>query len=242
MLSSHMAYSKDYQRNAELMLQQFVYNDLQSTNSFLRARACWVYSEFANFPLSDEHLTHALDSIYKNMSHPDLPVRVNAAVALIRLLSHEMAINFVRPGLGSVIKIYLKLIDEIDYDELIESLKVIVEIFNEEIQPYAEELCLRLGESFVRLMQTKQSGEEHLELDTETSLTADGLMTAIRRILQSISGRFPQIFPRLEEILSPAIQVAINGPNGTSVEEGLTCLAILLYNQTQISQSMWLYF
>ena len=42
-----------------------------------------------------------------------------------------------RPALGTIIKIYLKLIDDIDYDELIESLKRIVEVFEEEIAPYA---------------------------------------------------------------------------------------------------------
>lgn len=54
------------------------------------------------------------------------------------MMSHEFAVEFVRPGLGQVIKIYLKLIDDIDYDELIDSLKIIVEIFSEEIAPYAE--------------------------------------------------------------------------------------------------------
>lgn len=97
-----------------------------------------------------------LDAIYQNLSHSDLPVRVNAAIALIKLMSHEFAIDFVRPGLGTVIKIYLKLIDDIDYDELVDSLKIIVEIFSEEIAPYAEELCLRLGESFVRLMECQK--------------------------------------------------------------------------------------
>ena len=67
---------------------------------------------------------------------------------------HLMAIDFLRPGLGKVIKIYLKLIDEIDYDELIESLKVIVEIFSEEIAPFALELCSKLGESYCRLMES----------------------------------------------------------------------------------------
>jgi hypothetical protein len=51
----------------------------------------------------------------------------------------------------------LKLIDEIDYDELIESLKVIVEIFSEEIAPYALELCSKLGESYCRLMESQKS-------------------------------------------------------------------------------------
>ena len=42
-----------------------------------------------------------------------------------------------RPALGTIIKIHLKLIDDIDYDELIEPLKRIVEVFEEEIAPYA---------------------------------------------------------------------------------------------------------
>jgi len=59
----------------------------------------------------------------------------------------------VRPGLSKVIKIYLKLIDDIEYDELIECLRRIVDIFSDEIAPYALELCSSLGESFVRLIE-----------------------------------------------------------------------------------------
>ena len=70
-----------------------------------------------------------------------MPVRVNAAVSLIRLLDHKVAIDFVRPALSHVIRIYLKLIDDIDYDELISSLKKIVDVFEEEIGPYALDLC-----------------------------------------------------------------------------------------------------
>jgi len=66
-----------------------------------------------------------------------LPVRVNAAIALIKMLEHEIAVEFLRPGLETVIKIYLKLIDDIDYDGLIECLKTIVDVFEEEIGPYA---------------------------------------------------------------------------------------------------------
>jgi len=64
-------------------------------------------------------------------------VRVNAAISLIKMLNHEIAVEFVRPGLEAIIKIYLKLIDDIDYDELIESLKRIVEVFESEISPFA---------------------------------------------------------------------------------------------------------
>jgi len=83
----------------------------------------------------------------------DLSVKVNAAVSLIELLFHEVAVNLIRQGLGTIIRIYLKLIDEIDYDQLIVSLKTIVEIYEDEISPYALELCQKLGESYIRLVE-----------------------------------------------------------------------------------------
>ena len=138
-------------------LEQYFYQELKSENGFLRARACWVYGQFASFPFAnDDHLRAALNDLYENLSHSDLPVRVNAALALIKLLDHEVAVEFIRPGLSQVIKIYLKLIDDIDYDELIDALRKIVDVFESEIGPYALELCQKLGEAFLRLHETRK--------------------------------------------------------------------------------------
>jgi hypothetical protein len=123
-------------------------------------------------------------------------VRVNAAIALIKMLSHEVAVEFISPVLGTLIRIFLKLIDDIDYDELIEALRTIVEVFEEEIGPYALELCTKLGEAYIRLHNNSIiNGETELEEDAESSLTAFGLMAAIRRILESISGMFSDLYP-----------------------------------------------
>jgi hypothetical protein len=86
-------------------------------------------------------VTYVINAVYQNLQDTDLSVRVNAAVSLIELLYHEIGVALLRPGLGTIIRIYLKLIDEIDYDQLIISLKTIVEIYEEEIAPYALELC-----------------------------------------------------------------------------------------------------
>ena len=85
-----------------------------------------------------------------------MPVRVNSAIALIKFLDQPVAADFIRPGLDSVIKIYLKLIDDIDYDELIDSLKRIVEVFEDSIAPHALELCQKLSEAFLRLFEAQQ--------------------------------------------------------------------------------------
>jgi importin-7 len=203
-----------------------------------------VYGQFAHFPFqNDDHLRHALNSLYQCLQSPDLPVRVNAAVSLIKLLDHPIAVEFVRPGLQQVIKIYLKLIDEIDYDELITSLKKIVDVFEEEIGPYALDLCQKLGEAFLRIHEQRKVNEQNiLDMDQDTSLTAEGLMTAIRRILQSISGRYAEMYPQLEEILETPIITTLNDFCTESTDEGLTCLVELIYNQQGVSQRMWNFF
>ena len=171
-------------------------------------------------------------------------MRVNAAVSLIKLLDHPAAVEFIRPGLSDVIRIYLKLIDEIDYDELINSLKKIVDVFEDEIGPHAFDLCSKLGEAFLRLHEQKKAtqGSNELDLDQETSLTAEGIMTAIRRVLQSISGRYPEMYPQLEQVLETPIWTTLNDYGTESTDEGLTCLCELIYHQQGVSQSMWNFF
>jgi hypothetical protein len=157
-----------------------------------------------------------------------LPVRVEAALALDKLLQHELAVNFLRPGLEMLLKTYLKIMDDIDFDELVEALKTLVEVYHDEIAPYAVSLCSKLGETYLRLIAQKGSGDEE---DNETLLTADGLMTAIKRVLNSISGEYKHLYPQLEEILEKPIEVTLTEAGVSSIEDGLYCLAELLYNQ-----------
>lgn len=104
----------------EPLLQQFVFSELTSENAFMRARACWLYGEFGSFPFNNqEHLHEVLNAIYQNLNHNELPVKVEAAVALHGLLGHQAAIDFLRPGLEVLLKTYLKIMDEIDFDELV---------------------------------------------------------------------------------------------------------------------------
>lgn len=150
----------------------------------MKARACWLYGQFGNIPYaSEDHLRCALNEIYQSLHHPDLPVRVEAALAMNDLLAQEIAVEFLRPGLEQLLKTYLKIMDDIDFDELVEALQALVETYEEEIAPYAVSLCSKLGEAYLRLITAKGTGDNE---DQETCLTADGLMTAIRRVLTSI--------------------------------------------------------
>jgi hypothetical protein len=60
--------------------------------------------------------------LYFNLKSNELPVRVQAALSLNSLLNHELAVKFMGPGLEPVIKTYLKIMDDMDFDELVKAL------------------------------------------------------------------------------------------------------------------------
>ena len=100
---------------------------------------------------------------------------------------------------------------------------------------------MRLFES--QQEQRQGGGERLLDVDSETSLTCDGLMSAIRRILQITDGQQdPKFYQTLEGILKPAITATLSDVETISTEEGLSCLACLLVNQDSVSQDMWNFF
>ena len=207
--------------------------------TMLRARACWVYGKYGSFDFPDDH-THqqaATDRIIQHLYHEHIAVRVEAALALSEMLDHQIVQDLCRPGLGSILKVFLKIMDDIDFEELVGALRKIVETFEDEIAPFAVSLCQKLSQAYVRCIV--QKGENIEDIDTEISSTADGLFCAIRRVLNSISGKFPELYPQLEAILEEAIGVALSDSGQDNADEALTCIAELLYNQQEVSPRMW---
>jgi hypothetical protein len=158
-LQDQIMASADLQASIEPLLKAYVFSELGSDNPFMRMRACWLYGRFGKMPncfaseQGQEHLKHALNSIYQNLNHEALPVRVEAALALNSLLKvYQLAVDFLRPGLELVLRTFLKIMDDIDFDELVEALRQLVEEYQEEIAPYAISLCTKLGEAYLRLI------------------------------------------------------------------------------------------
>ena len=172
------------------------------------SRALWVYKKFAKFDFQKEvHLLAATERIFQHLQHPNIVVRVEAAMAGAALLDHEVVANFVRPGLGNVLKAYLEILDEVDIEDLVASLRKIVEVFKDEVAPYAKSLCIKLSDAFIKTIQNADDLDEE-ELDE--SLSAEGLIKAIRRVLESIyilADSQPLLYPELEQILKDSLLI-----------------------------------
>ena len=93
-----------------------------------------------------------------------------------------------------------KLMDEIGNDELVATLEVLIEAFSEQMAPYAQGLCQRLAEHFVRLA-ISESGQEAEE---EASFAAVQCCSAITTLLENIKSS-PDLYPMLEPFLVPML-------------------------------------
>lgn len=92
----------------EEMLELYAYNSLTSSVPQLQARACSLYNKFGDKQFKNEqHLLAATNGSVVFMQNSNLVVRVEGALAMSKLLSHEKAVDLVRPNLGNVLKAFL---------------------------------------------------------------------------------------------------------------------------------------
>ena len=85
-----------------------------------------------------------------------MPVRVQAALTLIRLVkTNEKIYDVLKPALGQVFELFLAVLDEIDYEELMFGLQQLVVMYQDQVAPFALSLCTRLSQYFLRLLQQR---------------------------------------------------------------------------------------
>lgn len=96
---------------------------------------------------------------------------------------------------------FLEILDEMEFDELVDALRKLVEVFSDEVAPYAKSLCIKLSDAFIRMIKNKGDPDDEF---CDEALSAEGLMKAIRRVLESIyiiADQQPNLYPELEQIL-----------------------------------------
>lgn len=125
--------------------------------------------------------------------------------------------------------------NEIESEELVGALEEIVKHFKDDIEPYAMELCGQLVGSYQRLIQVNVEDD-----DGEGALAAVGCVTAIRRILDSVSSN-AQLLQKLEETCFPILMHSLTMDGLDAIEDGLDCIALFVYYSTtgSISERLW---
>ena len=99
-----------------------------------------MYGEFCNhLKFKDSnHMKEVVAQTYECLhKDPALPVRLNAAISMKELLRNDEACKMLKPHLKEILEAYLKLMQEIESEELVNALEEIVSLYNEDIGPFA---------------------------------------------------------------------------------------------------------
>ena len=203
----------------------------------MRRRACITYSDFSSFKLKDnDHIKQAVDGIYQSLNSPELAVRLAAALALSKILRKEVAEEFVKPHLKQILEIYLKLMSDIDSEDLIGALEEIMRIYKEDVAPYAMQICEQLSMQYKRMLEVEDD-------DGESALAAMGCVSAMRRVLDAVSENknlLIQLFP----VVLPIIQHGLTLDGLDTIEDALDCLALFIYygDKGTLAPQLWALF
>ena len=229
---------KELKSQMEQMLITYVLPELGSEQPFMRQRACYVYNIWGDLKFKDEkHLQQIVDGLFTNFKDDQpLPVRFHASVAIEKILRHDAAMTYIKPGLDQMLKCYLGLMNELDNEELCAAFENVMNTFNNDIAPYAADICKHLKQQYVRLI-----GQDTGDDDGESILAAIASFTSIRRIIDSIHEDVP-LLSQVEHIVYPCLLHSLTADGLDSIEEGIDCITLILYHgykNRPISSEMW---
>ncbi|SZF03607.1 unnamed protein product [Blumeria hordei] len=231
----------------EYFLVRFVFPDFRSSQGYLRARACDTVEKFEQLDFKD---SNNLLIIYRNilecMADPELPVRVEAALALQPLIRHDIIRTNMQQNIPQIMQQLLKLANEVDVDALSNVMEDFVEVFATELTPFAVALSEQLRDTYLRIIRELLEKNEKREDGDETygeylddkSITALGVLQTIGTLILTLEST-PDVLLHMESILMPVIKVTLENKLYDLYNEVFEIIDSCTFAAKSISPTMW---
>lgn len=223
---------KVFKDQVENLLVQYVFPGFLSTQGHLRARSCWVLHCFSDIKIKDQANLMKIMQLTSNalLTDPDLPVKVEAAVAIqMYLMSQPESNQFIEAQIKPITVELLKIIRETENEDLTNALQKIVCSFSEQLVPIAVEICQHLATTFSQVLEGDDSNDDR-------AITAMGLLNTMETLL-SVMEEKPEVIAMLHPIVLQVIGHIIQNNISEFYEEAFS----LIYDLTSknISADMW---
>lgn len=200
----------------EYFFVRHVFPEFRSPHGFLRARACDTLEKFEELDFKDpNNLLIIYRNILESMADPELPVRVEAALALQPLIRHEVIRTSMQQNIPQIMQQLLKLANEVDVDALANVMEEFVEVFATELTPFAVALSQQLRDTYLRIVKellernsSKDGDEQYGDFLDDKSITALGVLQTIGTLILTLEST-PDVLMHLETILMPVITITL---------------------------------
>ena len=202
---------------AEYFFVRHVFPEFRSPHGYLRARACDTLEKFEQLNFKDENnLIIIFRNILESMEDPELPVRIEAALALQPLIRHDVIRKAMEQNIPQIMQQLLKLANEVDVDALANVMEDFVEVFAAQLTPFAVALTEQLRDTYLRIVRElidrnnqKDQDETYGEFLDEKSITALGVLQTIGTLILTLEST-PDVLSHLETVLMPVITITLD--------------------------------
>lgn len=231
----------------EYFLVRYVFPDFRSTQGFLRARACDTVEKFEQLDFKDpNNLLIIYRNILECMADPELPVRVEAALALQPLIRHDIIRTNMQQNIPQIMQQLLKLANEVDVDALSNVMEDFVEVFAAELTPFAVALSEQLRDTYLRIVrelleknEKRDDGDDSYgDYLDDKSITALGVLQTIGTLILTLEST-PDVLLHMESILMPVIQVTLENKLYDLYNEVFEIIDSCTFAAKSISPTMW---
>jgi len=214
-----------------------LFDDFNSQFPFLRVRICDLITKFEDLELNDEQAKLSLQGVMNCMQNEELPVKIAASLALSSLLQYESVQAEIGPHIGVIMQELLKLLNEIDMDTLTPLMNRMVELFADQLAPYASQLCEQLKDTLLRMIS-----EANIESSDEDSsnkiIAAMGILKTISTVVLAMEAS-PEILAQLEVTLYPVIHYILEKEIIDLYDDIFEIIDGFTYCQKKVSNVIW---
>ncbi|KAL2834288.1 armadillo-type protein [Aspergillus cavernicola] len=230
----------------EYFFVRHVFPEFRSPHGFLRARACDTLEKFEQLDFQDpNNLMIIYRNILESMTDSELPVRVEAALALQPLIRHDVIRTSMQQNIPQIMQQLLKLANEVDVDALANVMEDFVEVFSAELTPFAVALSEQLRDTYMRIVgelleRNAAKGEEDTYGDflDDKSITALGVLQTIGTLILTLEST-PDVLLHLETILIPVISITLENKLYDLYNEVFEIIDSCTFASKSISHTMW---
>ncbi|KAI9844267.1 MAG: hypothetical protein M1837_005677 [Sclerophora amabilis] len=230
----------------EYFFVRHVFPEFRSPHGYLRARACDTLEKFEQLDFKDpQNLIIIYRNILESMADPELPVRVEAALALQPLIRHDAIRNAMQQNIPQIMQQLLKLANEVDVDALANVMEDFVEVFAAELTPFAVALTQQLRDTYLRIIRElmernnqKEGDDSYGDFLDDKSITALGVLQTIGTLILTLEST-PDVLAHLETILMPIISVTLENKLYDLYNEVFEIIDSCTFSAKSISPAMW---
>lgn len=218
---------------------------------------------FITHIFSLQNLAILYQNVLDCLRDPELPVRVQAALALQLMVRHDSGMcrrlvkmnkfisidtisvvyEAIKPNLPFIMQELLNLTNEIDLDILVTVMENFVKVFAEQLTPFAVELCTQLSNTFLRIMEelvqiNARAEDAAVEESEDKMMTVMGVVKTIKTFILSLEGTL-DILQQLENALLPVITLTLEKCVLELYEEIFEIIQFCTSFSETVSPTMW---